>query len=102
MVVGVFKSVVNPARKEEFEGLYDEMSGHIGKLKGYLGHKRFFAEDGEGVVVVEFENDEAFLAWDEHIEHKRVKTIGKTEDIFLSYDVKVGTVFEHHSSNKEE
>lgn len=94
MVVGVFKSRVNPNRVEEFEMLYAKMGEHISKIEGYIGHKRYSAEDGEAVVVVEFETQEAFLAWDTHVEHKKVKQLGKNEDIFLTYDVTVGTVFE--------
>jgi hypothetical protein len=33
--------------------------------------------------------------WDEHPEHKKYKERGKT-DIFESYDVSVGEIFERH------
>lgn len=94
MVVGVFKSNVNAQRKEEFEMLYEKMGKYISRIDGYIGHKRYYADDGEAVVIVEFETQEAFIEWDTHVEHKKVKTLGKNEDIFTSYDVTVGTVFE--------
>lgn len=96
MIIGVFKSRVNPNFTDEFNRLYDEMSGHIAKIKGYNGHKMYKAEDGEACVVVEFENDEAFEQWDKHVEHKKAKQRGKQE-VFDAYDVMVGKVFERHT-----
>lgn len=72
------------------------MSGHIAKIKGYNGHKIYKADDGEAVVVVEFEDDVSFEEWDKHPEHKKAKLRGKLE-VFDEYDVMVGRVFERHT-----
>ncbi len=95
MIVGVFKYRVNPDFQEEFENLYGQMAGHIAKIKGYNGHKVYQGDDGENVLVVEFEDDAAFEAWDTHMEHKKAKERGKAE-VFDAYDVSVGRVFERH------
>jgi len=47
------------------------------------------------MLVVYFRDKESFLIWDEHPEHKKYKERGKTE-IFESYDVSVGEIFERH------
>lgn len=96
MIIAVFRSRTNPEFSAELDRLYGEMSNHIAKLPGYLGHKLFTAEDGEQVVIAEFENEEAFLAWDHHPEHKKAKERGKA-DIFTEYDVAVAKIFERHT-----
>lgn len=94
-IIGVFRSRVASGFEEEFGRLYSEMSGHIAKIPGYLGHKVFTAEDGEGLVFVEFDGEVSFEAWDEHPDHKRAKERGKLE-VFSEYDAIAATVFERH------
>ncbi len=95
MIIAIFRSKVSEAHIKEFEDRYSQMSELIMKIPGYVYHERFSAPNGEGVVIVEFKNREAFDAWDKHPEHKKAKMLGK-EYIFQSYDVKVGEVFESH------
>ncbi len=96
MIIAVFRNRINEKVREEFDRLYTEMSDHIAKLPGYISHKTFSSNDGEQVVIVEFENEEGFLAWDKHPEHKKAKERGK-EDVFTEYDVAVATIFERHT-----
>lgn len=84
-----------------FKRLYAEMSNHIARIDGYKGHKMYKADDGEAVVVVEFEDDVSFEAWDKHPAHKKAKERGKLE-VFDFYDVMVGKVFERHTKPEQE
>ena len=96
MHIEVFRFRVNPEFQGEFEELYASMVRHINGLKGYLSHKVFKADDGEGVLVGFFEDFDAVEAWDRHPEHKRAKERGKA-DIFTEYDVMVAAVVERHT-----
>jgi heme-degrading monooxygenase HmoA len=99
MIIAAFKYKVNPAFAEEFDYLYSYALKHVGIIDGYDGHEVFEGKNGEQMLVVRFKDKDSFIAWDEHPEHKKYKERGKTE-IFLSYDVSVGEVFERHT--KEE
>lgn len=95
MIVGVFKHKVNPKFQEEFNYLYGHAQKHVSMIEGYISHEVFIGDDGHNMLVVYFKDKESFLIWDEHPEHKKYKERGKTE-IFESYDVSVGEVFERH------
>lgn len=96
MIIAAFKYKVNPAFQEEFDKLYAFASGHVGVIDGYDGHEVFNGEDGHKMLIVRFKTKESFLVWDEHPEHKKYKERGKSE-LFLSFDVSVGEVFERHT-----
>jgi heme-degrading monooxygenase HmoA len=97
MIIAVFRSTVAPRHQAEFATRYAEMSKLVAKIPGYRGHQNLFDEEKqENVVIVEFETEEAFDAWDRHPEHKKAKMLGK-EYIFDAYDVSVGRVFERHT-----
>jgi len=100
MIVAAFKYKVNPKFQEEFDYLYGYAQKHVGMIDGYEGHEVFSGENGHHMLVVKFKDKASFIAWDEHPEHKKYKERGKTE-IFLSYDVAVGEVFEQHIKTEE-
>ena len=95
-IITVFRMYAAKASFEEFERLYGEMSGIVSAMPGYVAHKVFVAEDGERVVVAEWSDKDAFLAWDRHPEHKKAKELGKAY-LFDSYDVAVAEIFERHA-----
>lgn len=101
MHVEVFRHRVDPAFQGEFDALYARMVTVIGGLRGYISHKVFTAEDGEKVLIGYFEDLEAVEVWDRHPEHRYAKERGRT-DVFLSYDVVVAEVVEHHASDRRE
>lgn len=100
MIVAAFKYKVSPTFQQEFEHLYGHAQKYVGMIPGYKKHEVFTGENGENMLVVYFESKESFIQWDEHPEHKKYKERGKNE-IFLSYDVAVGEVFEHHVKIEE-
>lgn len=99
-IVAAFKYKVNPVFQEEFDWLYCHAKKYIEAIDGHEGHEVFDGQDGYRMLVVYFRDKESFLTWDEHPEHKKYKERGKKE-IFLSYNVSVGEVFEQHSKHEE-
>lgn len=95
MIVAAFKYKLNPIFEEEFNRLYGYAEEHIAKIDGYEKHEIFKGENGHNMLMVYFRDKESFLQWDVHPEHKKYKQRGK-EEIFLSYHVSVGEVFETH------
>lgn len=99
MHIEVFRYRVDPAHQDEFDALYEEMAGLVAGLKGYIGHKVYTADDGEKLLVGQFEDFATVEEWDKHPAHKRAKERGK-EAVFLEYEVMVGDVVEHHKSSR--
>jgi heme-degrading monooxygenase HmoA len=94
MIVAAFKYKVNPKFQEEFERLYGFARKHVGMIDGYEGHE-VFRRKWASYACCLLQRQSSFLIWDEHPEHKKYKERGKT-NIFESYDVSVGEVFERH------
>ena len=68
MIVTVFRSRLRPDVREEYVALADRMNEIARAMPGYVSHKGFFAEDGERVIIVEFEHEEGMRAWRMHPE----------------------------------
>ena len=71
------------------------MAPHIGalasKMPGFVSAKRFTADDGERVTIVEFENKERHLASATHPEHITTKQAGR-DSLFSEYRIQVSEV----------
>ena len=94
-IIAAFRTRPTQETLAEFEALYAEMSAIVSAMPGYAGHKVFTADDGEMVVIAEWTDREAFLAWDKHPDHERAKELGKAR-LLRVYDVAAGEIFEHH------
>lgn len=99
-ILAAFKYKVNPEFQKEFEYLYSHAQKYVGAIDGYEGHEVYVGENRHHMLVVYFRDKDSFLIWDDHPEHKKYKERGKKE-IFLSYDVSVGEIFERHIKNEE-
>ena len=75
-IIAAFRTRPTQETLAEFEALYAEMSAIVSAMPGYAGHKVFTADDGEMVVIAEWTDREAFLAWDKHPDHERAKELG--------------------------
>jgi heme-degrading monooxygenase HmoA len=69
MIITVFRSRLMPGVREEYVSLADRMNKLAATMPGYISHKGFFADDGERVTIVEFENEEGMTAWRTNAEH---------------------------------
>ena len=100
MIVTVFRTRANldPDVQEE----YNIMAGHMSELAraipGYISHKGFFADDGEKVMIVEFESEEALREWRIHPEHAKAKKRG-IQSFFLEYKYQICSVIRERTSS---
>jgi heme-degrading monooxygenase HmoA len=70
MVIVVFRTHVKPqADLEKLNALNQKMVALVSKLPGFLSIKDFSAQDGEFLVIAEFDSLESVDAWKAHPEH---------------------------------
>ncbi len=88
MIVTVFRSRLRPDAREDYVKLAERMSELARTMPGYISHKGFWAEDGERVTMVEFENEAAMRAWRMHPEHRAAQQKGR-DSFYEEYKVQV-------------
>jgi heme-degrading monooxygenase HmoA len=91
MIVTVFRSRLKPESRDEYMALAPRMDELARTMPGYLSHKRFVADDGERVTIVEFESEETQRAWSMNAEHVAAKKKGR-ESFYSEYSIQVCTV----------
>jgi len=70
MIVTVFRSRLLPEARDDYFALLGRMVELAATMPGYISHKGYTAEDGERCTIVEFDSEEAQLAWRMHPEHR--------------------------------
>ncbi|MEX0321173.1 MAG: antibiotic biosynthesis monooxygenase [Puniceicoccaceae bacterium] len=68
--------------------------------KGFLGIESARGEDGFGISVSYWEDEEAILAWKENAVHREIQKLGK-EKWYSSYSLRVCRVFREYEFTKE-
>jgi heme-degrading monooxygenase HmoA len=76
MIVTVFRHRVNPDTREEYAELLTRIVELSKTIPGYVSQKRFTAEDGERVTIVEFATEEGQRRWATHPEHVEAMKLG--------------------------
>jgi len=93
MVVIVFRSRVREGVDlASLEKLGQRMYELASAMPGFISYKDFAATDGEGVSIVEFEDEASLLAWHAHPEHQAAQAKGRSE-IFSEYHVQICTPY---------
>jgi len=77
------------------------MQALVQRSPGYISHKLFSADDGESVVIAEFDDHDSVEVWGENLDHKIAQEAGKSH-VYISYDVAVCDVVERHTKTAEE
>jgi heme-degrading monooxygenase HmoA len=77
MIVTIFRSRVKDAAAAHYARVAARMGELARQMPGYLSHKAFIAEDGERVMIVEFESEQAQQAWSGRREHVEAKIEGR-------------------------
>ncbi len=95
MTIAVFRQYVAPEYQAENERRYGEMHARVQESPGYRSHKLFSADDGETVVIAEFDDLDSVEIWGENPDHKMAQEAGKSH-VYISYDVAVCEVVERH------
>ncbi|MDE3176608.1 MAG: antibiotic biosynthesis monooxygenase [Pseudomonadota bacterium] len=88
MIVTVFRSRLKPEAQEEYAALVTRMVELSQTMPGYVSQKRFTAEDGERVTIVEFATEEGQRAWATHPEHLAAMQLGR-ERFYSEFKVQV-------------
>ena len=93
MVVIVFRARLREGvNLVALEALGKRMFELASAMPGFVSYKDFSASDGEGVSIVEFENEASVQAWYAHPEHREAQQKGRAE-IFSEYRVQVCTPY---------
>ena len=100
MIVTVFRSRLMPDVREEYLVLAQRMNEIARTMPGYISHKGFFADDGERVTIVEFENEEGMCAWRMHPEHRAAQKKAR-ESFYAEYSVQVCEVLRDSAFKRE-
>ena len=88
MILTVFRSRLNSGQDEKYEEFVKSTSALAEKSAGFIGHKMFFAPDGERVTLVEFESIETQRAWSLSAEHKAAAKAGR-RSFYETYRIQV-------------
>jgi heme-degrading monooxygenase HmoA len=88
MIVTVFRSRLKPDADPAYGEWAERMSRLAATMPGYVSHKGFVAPDGERVMIVEFESDEAQRAWRLHPDHVAAQKKGRM-DFYAEYRLQI-------------
>ena len=88
MIVTVFRSRLNPDAQEEYSALVTRIVELSMTMPGYVSQKRFTAEDGERVTIVEFATEEGQRAWATHPEHVAAMRLGR-QRLYSEFKIQV-------------
>lgn len=92
MIVVIFRIHVNPeANPEEVMAVYHKMVALCTEMPGVVSVKDYSAQDGEMLVLGEFDSLEAVDAWKSHPEHLDTQPRGQ-EEFFADYRIQVCSV----------
>ena len=88
MIVTVFRSRLKAEAHADYFDLAPQMSALAQTMPGYISHKVFRAEDGERVIIVEFEDEAGQREWSLNVLHVSAKKQGRA-NFYAEYNVKV-------------
>jgi heme-degrading monooxygenase HmoA len=88
MIVTVFRHRLNPDRRDEYAALLTRIVELSKTIPGYVSQKRFTADDGERVTIVEFATEEGQRAWATHPEHVAAMRLGR-EKLYADFKIQV-------------
>jgi heme-degrading monooxygenase HmoA len=91
MIVAVFRSRLRPEIMDEYRAWAQRMTALAIGMPGYVAHKLFVADDGERLMHVEFESEEALRGWGTHPDHQKAKLLGR-QKFFVEYRAQVCSV----------
>jgi heme-degrading monooxygenase HmoA len=82
VTVVVFRNRMAPDAPATYAARSAEMYGYAQKMPGFRSIKAFTAEDGERLVLIEFETEAQVRAWGAHAEHRKAQQEGR--DLYYS------------------
>jgi heme-degrading monooxygenase HmoA len=91
MVLTVFRCRLREEARAEYLEMAAKMAALAETMPGYRSRKTFVAEDGERVVLVEFEDEASQRNWSLDAEHVQAKKKGR-ESFYVEYTLQVCSV----------
>jgi len=88
MIVTVFRHRLNPDTRPEYDALLTRIVELSKTIPGYVSQKRFTADDGERVTIVEFATEEGQQAWATHPEHVEAMKLGHLK-LYTDFKIQV-------------
>jgi heme-degrading monooxygenase HmoA len=88
MILTVFRSRLKEEAHADYFDLAPQMSALAQTMPGYVSHKVFTAEDGERVIIVEFEDEASQRNWSTNALHVQAKKQGRA-NFYAEYNLKV-------------
>ena len=88
MIVTVFRHRLKPDARDEYSALLTRMVELSKTIPGYVSQKRFTADDGERVTIVEFATEKGQQAWATHPEHVEAMKLGR-QKFYAQFKVQV-------------
>ncbi|HYL58533.1 MAG TPA: antibiotic biosynthesis monooxygenase [Candidatus Acidoferrales bacterium] len=88
MVVTIFKHRMKPGVDKEYGADATKLLAIAQKMPGFVSIKGYAAADGEQLILVEFENEQALAAWREHPEHLIAQELGRTK-YYSEYQIQI-------------
>jgi heme-degrading monooxygenase HmoA len=89
MVIVVFRTHLKPqVDLEQLNALNQRMVALVSQMPGFVSLKDFAAQDGEFLVMAEFDSLESVDAWKAHPEHLIAQRRGR-EEFFADYHIQV-------------
>jgi heme-degrading monooxygenase HmoA len=99
MILTVFRSRLNSGHDADYDEFVKSTSALAERSPGFLGHKMFFAPDGERVTLVEFDSLESQRAWSLSSEHKAAAKAGR-KSFYETYRIQVCDVLRDSTFTK--
>jgi heme-degrading monooxygenase HmoA len=91
MIVTVFRCRLREEARAEYLATAAKMAALAETMPGFKSRKTFIAEDGERLVLVEFEDAETQRNWSVHAQHAAVKKLGR-ERFYAEYKIQVCSI----------
>ena len=95
MVFAIFRTRMDSDNLEEYGRLAQEMGVLAQSMPGYISHKGYGAEDGEVLVLVEFESEETMRAWGRDPRH--LAAIRRAPEFYTEYKFQVCNVIRENT-----
>ena len=91
MVITIFKVRMKPGvDAKEYGARVASLVGQAQKIPGFKSLKGYRAEDGEELILVEFENEQSLKQWREHPDHVIAQGLGRST-YYSEYQVQICT-----------
>jgi heme-degrading monooxygenase HmoA len=96
MVVTIFRNRIRPGVDKEYGAHVSKLLALAQKMPGFVSIKGYAAEDGEQLILVEFETEQAVKAWRDHPEHQIAQELGRSK-YYSEYQVQVCNTLRDYS-----